>query len=94
MEENKFTDDFEALYPDTNREELLADEDFGYFASGKLESESLSSVYGKYLSLLDKVRSAEREKVSAIFANRMYSDAKPAMQWVRPDTTLSIDSTG
>ena len=73
MEENKFTDNFEALYPDTSRDELLADEDFGYFASGKLETESLSSVYGKYLSLIDRIRSAEREKVSAIFANRMAS---------------------
>lgn len=73
MEENKITDSFSALYPHINRDELLADEDFGYFAKGKLDTEELTSVYGKYLDLLDRVRGEEREKVSAEFANRMAS---------------------
>ena len=71
MEE--MNDDFSLLYPDIDRDELLRDEDFNYFAKGKLESESLSSVYGRFSALLTKIRNEEKEKAAAILANRLAS---------------------
>ena len=69
MEE--MNDDFSLLYPDVNRDELLRDEDFSYFAKGKLENEGLSSVYGRYTALLAKIRNEEKERAAALLANRL-----------------------
>ncbi len=73
MEDNTLNDDFSLLYPNVNRDELLRDEDFNYFAKGKLESESLSTVYGRYSALLTKIRNEEKERASSILANRLAS---------------------
>jgi len=73
MEANKINDDFSALYPDVSQDELLADKSFDCFVKGMLEGESLTSVYGRYLSFVGKIKSEERERVSAELANRMAS---------------------
>ena len=71
MEESIITDDFSTLYPDVNRDELSNDESFNCFVKGMEEGESVSSVYGRYLSFVEKIKRDERERVSAAFANRM-----------------------
>lgn len=62
----KDVSDFIAKYPNVNLTELVNDEGFNVFASGKLENSSLVSVYEDYQKLL---KSLERQTVNKVAQN-------------------------
>ena len=65
MDENNIHDsDFALLYPDVNKEELLANEEFNLFAGSRLSAEELSEVYRGYLDLTERIRKREMEKAA------------------------------
>jgi len=72
-EENKAPADFSLLYPNVNRDELLANEEFNLFAGSRLNTEELSSVYKGYLDLTERIRKREMEKAAEILARKLSS---------------------
>ena len=73
-EENKILcSDFDLLYPDVNREELLANEEFTLFAGKRLSSEELSSVYRGYLDLTERIRKREMERAAELLSKKLAS---------------------
>ncbi|MBQ8343811.1 MAG: hypothetical protein IJV68_02035 [Clostridia bacterium] len=74
MDENNIHDsDFALLYPDVNKEELLANEEFNLFAGSRLSAEELSEVYRGYLDLTERIRKREMEKAADILAKKLSS---------------------
>ena len=73
MEDKEIQDSFSLLYPHTSRQEVMKDERFADYARGKLDGEELSSVYGGYLELVEKIRKEEAEKAISALANRLSS---------------------
>ena len=70
--------DFIAKYPNVNLTELVNDEGFNVFASGKLENSSLVSVYEDYQKLL---KSLERQTVNKVAQN--IANKKQGRQFTR-----------
>ena len=66
-------EEFSSFYPDISLKELLESRDFSAFAEGKLEKESVASVYKKYEDFTKRLIDREKEKLAVSLANKLSS---------------------
>jgi len=75
--------DFKEKYPDVDIKELISDEDFAYFAEGKVGKRPLAEIYERYLGTTGKKASAasdgEIEKKARESAAQMIANKKASV---------------